>query len=270
MRIITTFNDALYRASAKALLESVHALLPDAEILVYEELEQESCDEPSVRVDELPEFQAVLEANRDIIPEEMGGTARGLEGYNRRWLGWFRKIVMQHDALTRRPHDGYTILLDTDARIVRPFTEELIRATVAKPIGVFKGGRDSIEAGVIFFDERSEQTADFARLFMDLFLSGEFRRLERWDDGFAMEHCRQLMPRVVHDLAEGREPIEHTNSNGHSTGGHVLPQTVWGRYIEHDKGIHWRRGVVPTFNPAARTPPHFLRRVMRRLRGLPG
>ncbi len=272
MRIITTFNDVLYRTSGQAMLDSVRALLPRAEVLVYEEFEEEATDLPSVRVDRLPEFQQVYENYRHLIPTEMGGTNEFLHGYNRRWFGWFRKVVMQFDALTRNTYDGYTILLDTDARIVKPFSDELIEQTLRKPVGVFRGTRSAIEAGVVLFDGRSQQAVDFVTGFMEVFLSGTFRNLERWDDGFVMEHCRQRMPQYVHDLAEGLEPIQHTNSNGHSTPGHVLPQTIWGEYIEHDKGLHWRKGVVPQPDHIMGKPPipNFLRRMLIRVRNRTG
>jgi hypothetical protein len=245
MRIITTFDDGLYAASGKRLLESVARHLPGAKILVYEELTCERVGMPSVRVNQIPEFVQVFASHRDVIPREMGGSAERLEGYNRRWFGWFRKIVSQYDAITRNAYDGYTVFLDTDVRVIAPFSDEDIRAQLPKAVGVFMGLRDSIESGVIFYDGRAPLARPFVERFMDLFLSGQFRALPRWDDSFTMAHCMAQMPEAVHDFAAGIAPVEHTNSNGHTTGGQVLPATVWDHYLEHDKGIHWRGGVVP-------------------------
>ncbi len=249
MRIITTFDDRLFVASGKRLLESVARHLPGAEMLVYEELKSERTDVPSVRVDQLPEFVEVMSRHRDVIPREMGGTAERLEGYNRRWFGWFRKIVSQYDAITRNTYDGYTVFLDTDVRAIAPFADEVIRAQLPKAVGVFTGLRDSGESGGSFYDGRAPLARPFVERFMNLFLSGQFRALPRWDDSFTMAHCMAQMPDAVHDFAAGIAPLEHTNSNGHTTGGQVLPATVWDRYLEHDKGIHWRGGVVPQVHP---------------------
>jgi len=266
MRIVTTFDDRLYAASGKTLLETVRRHLPSAEILVYEELTSEQVDGPSVRVDRLPEFEQVLRDHRDIIPTDMGGTAVKLKGYNRRWFGWFRKVIAQYDALTRRPYEGYTVFLDSDVRVTAPFGDAEIRAELQAAVGVFKGLRESIESGVIFYDGTSPLAPAFAERFLHLFLSGEFRDFPRWDDSYVMAQCMSQMPEAVQDLAAGIASIEHTNSNGHTASGQVIPATGWNRYLEHDKGVHWRKGVVPAMYTPNKKRRTFLDKLFGRIR----
>ncbi len=240
LRIITTFDDVLYRASGHRLLESIRAHLPHAQVLVYTELTQESISETSVPINILPEFASVADKNQDIIAT--ADTA--LEPFNRRWFGWFRKVIAQHDALVRRPFDGYTVFLDADVRVIRSFPVALITQQLHRPVGVFRGDRESIESGVIFYDEKKIAAVDFVRSFMNLYLSGEFRRQRFWADNYIMQCCAESFPDAVQDLAQGRTAIKYRNSNGHSTSGQILPQTVWGDFLEHDKGLHWRQGLV--------------------------
>jgi hypothetical protein len=86
--------------------------------------------------------------------------------------------------------------------------------------------------------------AGFAREFMAQFLSGAFRRQRYWADNYVMTHCAALWPQLVQDMARGCSATTHTNSNGHTTSGQILPQTLWGGFLEHDKGRHWRQGLV--------------------------
>lgn len=240
IRIITTFNEDLYAASGRALLGSIRLHLPRAEVLVYEELDGTRLDVPTVALTELPEFGVVRDANADVI----GAAAGALEPYNRRWFGWFRKVVAQHDALVRKPFAGYTVFLDADVRVMAPFDGEVIRSQLHLPVGVFRGDRESIESGVIFYDGKQGEAVEFARRYMALYTGGEFRRLPVWSDNHVLMACADAMPGVVQDLAAGRRAARHRNSNGHETGGQILPQTPWGAYLEHDKGLHWRQGIV--------------------------
>lgn len=244
MRIYTTFNDDLYEASGRFLLESIQEHLPKAELVVYSELTRHQLSVPTVTLENIPEFKQVKHACLDLIPEEEGGHARQLHGFNKRWFNWFRKVVTQYDALTRHPYNGYSIFLDSDTRILKSFSDEDISNSLKASVGVFRGQREAIEAGLIIYDQRQAGAYDFVDTFMQLFLSGEFRQLKRWDDGYVMTEVFRRHPDLVQDFAESLTPESYTNSNGHTTSGHVLPLTKWGSYVEHDKGIHWRSGVA--------------------------
>lgn len=244
MRIITTFNDRLYQASGHELLRSINQFIPHAELLVYHELDEHQLNVPSVNIRSLPELADIRAKQLDVLAPEYGGSADQLAGFNRRWFGWFHKIVAQHDALVRRPSGGLTLFLDCDIRVINSFETSDIQKTFNRPVGVMKGTREATETGVIAFDERTPHAAEFVREVMELYLSGRFRDLPRWDDSYAYRHCAEASPALVHDIAAGKRAIDHTNSNGHTTSGQILPLTPWARYFEHDKGLHWRTGVA--------------------------
>lgn len=234
------------------MLESLPGIMPDVSVFVYEELTEDTSFPGNVtpyKVCEVDEFKQVFQKHRDIIPAAMGGEASNLQGFQKRWFGWFRKIVTQYDLLMRHPFDGYTIFIDTDIRFLEPLTTTFVEEQVKKPVGVFKGNRDAIEAGLIIYAPVAEATT-FVGHYMDWFLSGRFRELQRWDDGFVMAQCMHEHPDLVQDLAQGIVASTFKNTNGHETGGQVIPQTPFGRIVEHDKGIHWRMGAAekPTFD----------------------
>ncbi len=56
MRVVTTFNDDLYETSGKSLLDSIATHLPDAEILVYHELDRNPIEFPGVVCVNCPNF----------------------------------------------------------------------------------------------------------------------------------------------------------------------------------------------------------------------
>lgn len=245
MRIISTFNQSLFENSGRHLIESIRAHL-SCELLIYTEdlppIEGATC----LDVTKVPEFELVRRAHSDVIGEGDKPPRVKLEGFNKRWFNWFRKIVAEYDAMVRQPYAGITLFLDSDIRITRAFDDRVARQWLTRPVGIFRGTREAVETGMIFYDGAHLETRNFVTNYMNLFLSGEFRKFPRWDDSYTMSVCADRYPHLVCDFAAGQEPVEHVNSNGHRTDGHVLPLTPWGDYMEHDKGIHWRKGIAAT------------------------
>ena len=107
MKIISTFNDDLYEIFAKELIKSTLTHLPDAELIVYEELERNKLDPciKTVKVRALPIVNQVYQANKDIIgvPAVQG---RLTYGWNKRWFGWFMKVAMGFPEETFTRLDG--------------------------------------------------------------------------------------------------------------------------------------------------------------------
>lgn len=241
MRIISTFNQTLFDTSGRWLLESIREHL-DCELLLYTEEMVPIDGARCVNVRDVPEFIAVEKSQGEVIGT--GALVSKLEGFNQRWFNWFRKIVAVYDALIRHPYPGISIFLDSDIRIIRTFDDPVVRRFLTNPIGIFRGTREAVETGVVFYDETHPETKTFLRHYIGMFLSGDFRLFPRWDDGYIMSVMSDRQPHLVCDFAAGMEPITHKNSNGHATSGHVIPITPWGEYMEHDKGIHWRKGVA--------------------------
>ena len=248
MKIISTFNDKIYEFSGKKMLESVKKHLPQAEIQIYEELERNTLDVDTIKLNSVPEFDEVFKANRDIIAPSFGGIARekkALTFWNIRWFGWFRKVIMNYHAVCLQKYDGYLVFVDSDTRFINTFDDEFLASiTKGKPISFFKGNRPAIEAGLVVVDCTDPRTQKFYDFFMEMYTSKEFRKLDRWDDGYVLTIAMKSFPEDWFcDFAQGKDGVTLTNSNGHKTCSQVIGLTPWKKYIEHDKGIHFRKGI---------------------------
>ena len=271
MKIISTFNDKIYEFSGKDMIKTVRQYMPEVEIQVYVEFKKEKnrkeLEKMGVRVinaDSVPQRKEVWEGNLDIITKPYGGKApkedeKCNSGWNRRWFGWFQKVIAQHHAIVEEDYDDYIIFLDSDCRLLKGLSRKFLRETTqGKAVSFFKGMRPAIESGVIIVDCASQFSKQFYSHFMSLFTTKQFRKFNRWDDGYvltraiygeggfgngvpaSMNHTQNLC-----DIAEGlRAPKSWTNSNGYETGGQIISQTDWNKYIEHAKGTHGRNSVV--------------------------
>ena len=261
MKIISTLNDRLYEFSGKTMINSASNFMPNAEIQIYTEFENEqylkeleSMGVKSVDVRLIPQRDIVFEKNKDIISKQYGGEALPEDKkvhtmWNIRWFGWFHKVLACHHAVTQEDYDGWIVFADSDIRFRKGFDSSFLdRITEGKTIGFFKGHRKVAETGLICIDCRKDFSKLFYDFFMDIFISGDFRKLKRWDDSETFTATVNNMPDFTNpkenlcDMAEGvRPPNTWTNSNGHCTSGQVMSGTKWNEYLEHDKGIHARK-----------------------------
>lgn len=263
IRFVTSFNREFYNHTAKTMLASVREHMPNSQLLMYVDGDvRQYCPSTNPEVEGfapysfaeiecLETFKTVRRQNLDVIPESYGGKAtkpigRDIrdQGFNNRWFGWFRKIVAQHDAIVNKPSHGYTIWLDTDVRMMKPIDEEFLNFHMAAPVGIFFGQRPYPDTGVVIWNESKPMAKEMAHEYLRLYTSGEFRRLKRYDDTSTMKQLVKRNRGQIQDFAFGVNPVEITNSNGHKTGGQVICQTDFGKIFEHDKGIHWREGLV--------------------------
>jgi hypothetical protein len=286
LRILTSFNSRLYNASGQTLLRTIREHLGNVTILAYFEsrgssIPSASClrrDYPEIRnygvelVDLLAteSFRTVFQRGRHLVPVESGGSATGMLGeaahqyWNRRWLAWFSKIAAQFDALTNRPLNppGLTLWMDCDMRLIAPFRSDDILNVLTAPVGIMRGTRVAPETGFIVFDERRTETVETVREIWELFASLRFTELPRWDDGYVYGVFADRLPHLFQDFAAGRNARTHTNTNGHETVEQILPLTLFGNWLEHDKGLHRRLGLyTPT---GRRNPIERLKRLLQR------
>lgn len=236
VRILTTYNQKIYDFSAHKLIESSRKFLPDVQILEYNE----------DRVHEIPEFVNVFEANKDIILKAQGGDADSIPStggwqFNSRWFNWFKKIAVQYDCIKRNKYNGYTLFFDADIRIINTFSQEQI--DLPKAVGIFQGNREIAETGFLILNENNFGVVEFYDQLIQFYLSGEFRKYFRWDDSFSITKIKNRNPDLVEDLAKNAFAGEFTNTNNHSTAQQIIPFTKWGKYVEHDKGIHCRNNI---------------------------
>ena len=248
MRIISTFNDSMYESTGEGMLKTVEKFLPEANIFIYEELNKNKLKYPSVKVIDVPEFQEVYEKHNKLIPPKFGGTAEVIHGekwWNKRWFGWFMKVLMAHDAICNKNLDGFVVFVDSDIRFMKNFNDNtLTRLTNKKPISFFKGTRAEIESGLVVVDANRKESAEFYDRFMNLFISGEFKKHNRWDDIWLMTQLiyfrdgKKVQPEeCFNDFAQGKNTTHHTNSNQWKTN-QIINSTEWNEYVEHDKGVH--------------------------------
>jgi len=175
-----------------------------------------------------------LEANKDIIPVEHGGTFTGkfADKFNKRAACWFRKIASINAALKC----GYDriIFVDSDSVFKRQLTEEYVDQVfdghaMFYHLGKMRIERDmGIESGFIGWD-LNNGGREYLQYVMDSFVSGDFRKYRRWDDGYVFrmivdEHPEIRTKDVVKDL-------EFMN---------VVGPGPFGNLVTHNKGIHGR------------------------------
>ena len=94
MRIISTFDDRLYESTGRNMLKTLKEYIPKADVTIYEELESNNLAEDidTVSVRDIPQFDEVFKANKDIITPKFGGLGakkKAYTFYNSRWFGWF-------------------------------------------------------------------------------------------------------------------------------------------------------------------------------------
>lgn len=250
IRFGITFDAAMYRATGKRLIESIRQHMPDAAIAVYPEGD---CGMDCLHIDHLDLFVKMFYGFRQYIPVEDGirlgtpyeerGQLVNAIGFQRRWFQWFRKVAAEHHAIHHPEEEAVLIWLDSDVIVKKPFTVDDLRKYWTYPIGMFFGqDRESVEAGVVLYHMVHSGPREFIDRIVELYLSGQFVELKRWDDGYVMRHVwREMQDRhLIQDLAEGKKGRKYKTSTGDLTGGQVIFQTPFGEWFEHEKGRHWR------------------------------
>tara|TARA_Y100001938_G_C8074420_1_gene425106 strand:- start:942 stop:1706 length:765 start_codon:yes stop_codon:yes gene_type:complete len=250
MRIISTFNDSMYESTGEGMLKTVEKFLPEANIFIYEELNKNKLKYPSVKVADVPEFQEVYERHNKVIPPSFGGSAEVIHGekfWNKRWFGWFRKVVMNYDAVCNQNFDDdYLVFVDSDIRFMKGFDDDFLKVAMkGGAIGFFRGNRPAIDSGLVVVDNKNPDVKLFYKRFMEVFQTGEvFTNWKRWDDGFVLTKIFESWPEAIGtDFADGCQHGKYRNTNGHKTVKQIIPMTLWRDYVEHDKGIHIRKGI---------------------------
>ena len=249
MKICSTFNRKLYKFSGRGMIQSVQDKLPNAEVVIYDEQIGEKFNFKTVNVNDLPEVKRVFEENKEVITKPFGGLADGknMGMWNNRWFGWFKKVAMGYHAVCVEEYKGYLLFIDSDIRFLKGFDEDFLNKTTnGKAVSYFRGDRPIAETSFIVANADLEITKEFYNYYMNLFLSKDFRSFPRWDDSYTFEQAMLgFDQKSFCDLAAGCANSKFTDTNGHTTGSEIIAFTEWGKYVEHDKGIHWRNRVVP-------------------------
>jgi len=250
---VTSFNDAMYRATGARLVSSFCEsasqgrllLCPEScdPVIAYEEADRILC----LSLDNSALLHDWLKQNADIIPISMGGLAPPCHGpepdnpasehvkgcvhgwFKKNASRWFRKIVSIKEAL-RVANARYLIWLDSGCFFKDQVTlDAVIRWFDGRASFTHKSTqRQVIESGILGFDLATEGLQLIEQT-LHRYMSGEFRLDERWDDGFQFQATLASHPGIsVNDIATvAAGPLKNVAGKG-----------LAGSYIAHEKGIH--------------------------------
>lgn len=253
----TSFNQAMYEASGHGLVAS-WACNCEGILFIGDEINNVFPRKPSRSIwSDLRKCEFLktwLDANRDIIPRDLGGEAKrcgcrvpddphdkkhrkGCPGgwFNRNASRWFRKIATLHEAMRQFTSDDHVFIwIDSDCLFKAHLSNEWLLNEV------FRGGacfymrgpdrqHTALESGLIGFNGR------WGRVLLDrvieMYTSGEFRNLQRWDDGYVFQKVIKSRPDIPTCDIAGKATSRFLD---------VLPGTILHPYLEHNKGLHGR------------------------------
>lgn len=195
-----------------------------------------------------------LENNKDVIPAHLGGETtqcnckdshemhckhhvRGCYWHwmNRNASRWFRKVVTYRAAAALRTH-RYLLWVDSDSVINQKITVNMMKTSLQDTaMFYFRAHREAPETGLLGID-LANGGAEFIDTISNRYASREYLSYHRWDDGFVTGSIVDEKQVSAVDVCKGRR---YTTNN-------VIPGTVWGKRIRHEKGSHGRRLGVMT------------------------
>ena len=252
VRFITSFNDALYEASGRRCLESFGERNPGYEIRAYVEADDpaalpglaasvEATGATAVRLDELPLLREFFEIARDVIPRQLGGDApdemfpgegpqTGDVWFRKHMYRWFRKIVALDDAAAG--YDDVLFWVDCDAYSKEPLPLAVIEEAFRGAGVIHMKGRKRVhsETGLVGYDLAVPGTRELIQAMKEHYLTRSFVELPRWDDCITLD---------LH-LARPGAPPSRDIAGRLGPGADVLGNSIFGPYLEHEKGLHSR------------------------------
>lgn len=251
---VTTFNKEIFRASGKAMVESFidtqinRKILCCSEGFNYDEKFKKN-NITSIDIAESKLLKSWLYENKKYIPSKYGGKADPKYNpevflpWNFRAAGWFRKIVAMNQALTMSNDFDVIIFVDSDSKFKKYISDELITKAFDGKSCFYHWGEQrkqkdlAVESGFIGFlmDHAGKDILD---TWISKYNNGEFRRYMRWDDGGMMSNV--LLER---NFKNSNDLVTNYADNGKSKS-HVIERGLFADYINHDKGLHKKIGLV--------------------------
>ena len=245
---VTTFNNKLYNATGRDMIESFVKYKTEGDLLIAHE---DSLDEviPHHRkfifhdLEEDPFLHSWLRENADIIPVDLGGnfdgTYKGMAKFNHRASQWFRKIVALNRAMEIKSDYEAIVFLDSDTVVNKHLPSSKVDEIFDGHSMFYHLGEHrkkvgtGIESGIIGFNLK-EQGALLLGIVINKFRSGEFRDYFRWDDGYVFR-------KVVEEYWDipTRDVVDVKESN-------VVEHGPFAEYLVHKKGIHWKEHGLPS------------------------
>ncbi len=254
---VTSFSADLFWATGQVLLDSFAQQRPEGRMLAcYEDDPQQKVQAELRRRWEVDlidlgqdDFlQRWLTTNADIIPDYLGGTQKECDCPERherhgrhkhacpgQWMNrtasrFFRKVAAWRIAVGLEGYD-YIFWLDSDCAFRKPVSAGLVHTIVGKADVVYmRGRRAATESGILVFNLR-RRGKEFVEAICRRYASGEFRKYERWDDGYILTTV----------IDEGNFRHQDVVDLKRQRGNKVDEVSVWAEYIVHFKGRHSAR-----------------------------
>lgn len=183
---------------------------------------------------------------KEYIPPCYGGTKEDWSEYgednkrrdfNTQTSRWFWKVCILKRALEVVHENDTIFFIDSDCI----FRQTLSQARVAKFLGENDWGfmmgpwrrqnKRGLESSVMQFKGRGRQVIEWC---YDRYISGDYLKEEYWADSMIWES-------LVRDKGKEIKYIDYVSPSWHH--GHVIENTIWGKFIHHAKGSVARAGV---------------------------
>lgn len=260
---VTSFNKQLYKQSGRRMISSFLAQsVPGRLFASYEGFDCRYPGTPQVITYNLSGDKVLNQfttSHADVIPESLGGVAKqcscpGADNlkpsnsnhkpkchwdyWNRNCARWFRKIPTIEAASTV-PNVDYLVWVDCDCvfnEISGRFrSEAFVSVAFEGHDGFYLQGRHRKvpECGVFGYNMSRSGAIEHIDVVRNMYLSGEFKMYDRWDDSYIWHRAMMNYDRAFIDAARG---VSQKNS-------HVVQFSAIGDYLKHNKGVHWRKGL---------------------------
>tara|TARA_Y100001963_G_scaffold114935_1_gene159424 strand:+ start:197 stop:940 length:744 start_codon:yes stop_codon:yes gene_type:complete len=241
---VTSFNNKLFHATGKNLIESFVHHKTEGNLLITHEDDIDN-EIPKhwkflfYNLDKDDYLQNWLDKNIDIIPKDLGGTHNGNfdNKFHRRTSQWFRKIAALHHAVSY--NFDKLIFVDSDVYFKKKLKQSKIEEvfdghSVFYHCGPHRMKKNSgAETGIVGYDLKKDGKEFLDKVF-EKYEDGSFKEYLRWDDAWMVTAAIQENPHIrCRDICPNADA------------GHVVKDGLLAEYLQHDKGTHWRNhGVV--------------------------
>jgi hypothetical protein len=246
---VTSFAEDMYNISGKILLDSFISNNVEGDLLVcYENFDFNprihSKDKTiyAVPLHTSKYLNTWLRKNKDIIPTFLGGICKDLGVINHEWnrkaSRWFRKIAALEYALrTYKDKYKYIMWLDSDCKVLNKISYSFIEELFTNVGVIYHLGSNRIknnmgvESSVIGFCYENDGYEFLYNIIM-YYSTGEFRKLHRWDDGWAFRALIEQKKYKCKDLVT--KPYKNF----------VIEYGAFKNLVTHNKGLHKRHNIM--------------------------
>lgn len=251
---VTSFNEEMYKATGKALVESFLQKIEYSEAKLYiahEGFPFITNDNPKLYIHNVVDdwLLQILHDNKDVIPKYLGGSAEKCNcknpygkrdwdhkkgcyftWWNRNFSRWLRKISAIRQAFAYNESEllsfDYLLWVDSDCVFRRDFRPENIFVHDASIIYMKGRFREAIESGIIGFKNNVTGSEAFKKV-AQCYSTGEFRKFKRWDDGYIFTKILLEYPTLDLVRPNYKKPD-------------VANASLFNKFIQHNKGTHGR------------------------------